>query len=719
MGAVYLVRNRRMDRLEGLKIVKTALLELPGALERFEREMRAAARLNHPNIVTAYSSPSLDGLVGFAMEYVDGIDLHQLVEMRGPLPVANACYYVYQVAQGLQHAFEQQLVHRDIKPKNLMLKRDGKKQVIKILDFGLAKATSENFFEGVLTGEGQVLGTPHYMAPEQIDDASHADIRADIYSLGCTLFYLIAGSNPFADQTSIYNILRAHHSMAAPLLDELRSDVPAELAAIVDQMMSKDPARRFQRPIEVAQALAPYFRGGVKPIPLGGARFSSALLRDTTDCKSAEGTRVPSVAPVVGAIGPAAALENAGDASAAKDDSSAPARVLAALGSLIELGPALTSSRSGGLRQRILHSRSKFSRTAISLGGIAVLAILGGLWATGTFSETERRKSDLASPVSRKLAADGLPVEDHGDNIDSRTLLGSATEESLVVAEGETATENRASARVEPPLDSKPAPGGADGSDTPAKNSPPIVDSSRPTGGLPDLTGGDPTSTIVNPAIGGSPARGARVAEEYDNDLQKAEKSLISRFDKALAALRRSNPNPEERLQLIEAVKAEKTAFETRGRLPWSTPMRSAAIAYLRELTSARATFQKAIDRMIAERIKARDDAGAGSLRSEFARAASPRVLGEWKCEGSNAAFTLTLYSDGTFVAPGWLHNTSAMSRVWMLGTDGLMLTFLDANLFGKKDVVNRCTVAADGSSFSAVQNTDWRFQGALVGPAK
>lgn len=168
MGVVYLARNRRMDRLEALKVVMPALLERDGALERFEREMRAAARLNHPNIVAAYSSPPLPGLLAFAMEYVDGVDLRQLVALRGQFPASNACYYIYQAAQGLQHAHDRKMVHRDIKPGNLMLTRDGKRHVLKILDFGLAKASSENPIDAALTGAGQMLGTPSYMAPEQI-----------------------------------------------------------------------------------------------------------------------------------------------------------------------------------------------------------------------------------------------------------------------------------------------------------------------------------------------------------------------------------------------------------------------------------------------------------------------------------------------------------------------------------------------------------------------
>ena len=134
--------------------------------------------------------------------------------------MSNACLpYVSQAARGLQHACEREMVHRDIKPNNLMLMIDGKKQVIKILDFGLAKATSENPLDGGLTREGQMLGTPHYMAPEQIIDAAKADIRADIYSLGCTLYYLLTGHAPFRDKESLYEILHAHQRLAFPPLE--------------------------------------------------------------------------------------------------------------------------------------------------------------------------------------------------------------------------------------------------------------------------------------------------------------------------------------------------------------------------------------------------------------------------------------------------------------------------------------------------------------------
>ena len=153
------------------------------------------------------------------------------------------------------------MVHRDIKPANLMYTRQGKGWTVKILDFGLAKATSENPIDGSLTREGQMLGTVDYIAPEQAVDAKRADIRADIYSLGCTLYYLLSGSPPF-EGTSLSSIVPAHQSLEAKPLNLVRPEVPVELAAVVRKMMAKDPHRRYQTPDEVAKALRPFFLAG-------------------------------------------------------------------------------------------------------------------------------------------------------------------------------------------------------------------------------------------------------------------------------------------------------------------------------------------------------------------------------------------------------------------------------------------------------------------------
>jgi tRNA A-37 threonylcarbamoyl transferase component Bud32 len=268
MGVVYLARNKLMDRPEVLKVVNQDLLDQPGSAERFLQEIRSAARLNHPNVVAAYSALRLSQLLVLAMEYVEGEDLAVVVKASAQagrqLEVANACYYAQQAALGLQHAFEKGMVHRDIKPGNLILSRQGTRHVVKILDFGLAKVARSNRIDGGLTGTGQMMGTPDYIAPEQMLDAAAADIRADIYSLGCTLYYLLTGSPPFKGR-SMYEVLQAHHSTEARPLNLARPEVPVELAAVVAKMMAKDPAKRYQKPIEAAQALEPFVGAEAKP----------------------------------------------------------------------------------------------------------------------------------------------------------------------------------------------------------------------------------------------------------------------------------------------------------------------------------------------------------------------------------------------------------------------------------------------------------------------
>src|SRR5690348_3127396 len=180
------------------------------------------------------------------MEYVEGQGLASVGKAQGPVTVPHACFYVQQAAWGLQHAFEKAMVHRDIKPQNLILAREGKKHVVKILDFGLAKARHEK--EGKsrslpdgdrkLTKVGAVMGTPDYIAPEQILDAGSADIRADLYSLGCTLYFLLTAGPPFP-ANNLYALLYAHQSAEATPLNKLRKEVPPELAAVVARLMAK------------------------------------------------------------------------------------------------------------------------------------------------------------------------------------------------------------------------------------------------------------------------------------------------------------------------------------------------------------------------------------------------------------------------------------------------------------------------------------------------
>ena len=259
MGVVYLARNKLMGAWRCSRSSAGTWSSGAGVRDRFLREVQSAAKLQHKNIVTAYSAMRLDESIGLAMEYVEGYDLAKLVKSGGPLPVINACYFIHQAALGLQHAHERGMVHRDVKPANLILAREGKKAIVKVLDFGLAKVTSEGQADGGLTREGQMLGTPEYMAPEQIRDAQSADIRADIYSLGCTFYYLLTGGPPFRGD-NLWDIYQAHFSMDAGPLNLVRPEVPVELAALVAKMIAKEPDRRFQTPGEVARELTRFFK---------------------------------------------------------------------------------------------------------------------------------------------------------------------------------------------------------------------------------------------------------------------------------------------------------------------------------------------------------------------------------------------------------------------------------------------------------------------------
>jgi serine/threonine protein kinase len=255
MGEVFKARNRKLGRVAALKVIRRERLADDAAVRRFHREIRAAAQLTHPNIVLAYDADQVGGTHFFVMEFVEGQELGRLIKQRGPLPVATACDCVRQAALGLQHAHERGLVHRDIKPHNLLLTRHG---VVKVLDLGLARlnATAEGEASTTVTHEGMVMGTPDYMAPEQAEESHAVDIRADLYSLGCTLYYLLSGQVPFPGG-SLLQKLRRHQSEEPMPIEYLRPDVPAAVAAVVRTLMAKRPEDRYQTPAELAAALNP------------------------------------------------------------------------------------------------------------------------------------------------------------------------------------------------------------------------------------------------------------------------------------------------------------------------------------------------------------------------------------------------------------------------------------------------------------------------------
>jgi formylglycine-generating enzyme required for sulfatase activity/tRNA A-37 threonylcarbamoyl transferase component Bud32 len=255
MGAVYKARQRRMDRLVALKVIRRENLKTPGAVERFQREARAAAKLAHPNVVTVFDSNAVGGVHFLVMEYLEGTDLAKLVKGKGPLPVGFACEYIRQAALGLQHAHEQGLIHRDIKPHNLMLTKQG---VVKVMDLGLARtANSENETTEGLTATGAVMGTADYIAPEQALNAKGVDIRADIYSLGCSLYHLLTGQVPFPGESMTEKLL-AHQLQEPEPIEQLRPGLPKGLAKVVQTMMAKKPEQRYATPGKLAQALAPF-----------------------------------------------------------------------------------------------------------------------------------------------------------------------------------------------------------------------------------------------------------------------------------------------------------------------------------------------------------------------------------------------------------------------------------------------------------------------------
>jgi serine/threonine protein kinase/tetratricopeptide (TPR) repeat protein len=260
MGQVYKARHLRLDRIVALKLIHPERLAQPDAIQRFYREARAAARLAHPHLVTVYDVDEIDGIHFLAMEYIEGSDLGRRVKEHGPLPAERACDYIRQAALGLQHIHERGMVHRDIKPSNLFLTSNG--ALVKVLDLGLARlkqpdASNPTWAE--LTQTGVVMGTPAFLAPEQARDSRRVDIRSDIYSLGCTFYYLLTGRLPFTG-AGMAEIVVQHQLDEPEPIEKIRSDVPAGVASVLRKIMAKRPEDRYQTPAEVAAALAPFCR---------------------------------------------------------------------------------------------------------------------------------------------------------------------------------------------------------------------------------------------------------------------------------------------------------------------------------------------------------------------------------------------------------------------------------------------------------------------------
>ncbi len=254
MSSVYLAEHATLHNEVAIKVLPLKRVEQTSFLARFEREARMSARLNHPHLTRAFDLDTAGSIHFFVMEYVEGIDLHKKVKQEGPLSIHEAADLVRQAALGLHYAHEEGFVHRDIKPANMILDKRG---TLKILDLGLGLSGAEGPEAGSLTQEHdeKVLGTADFLAPEQVTDSHNVDKRADIYSLGCTLYYLLTGAGPFAEG-NVKERFRKHLQASPPNLIEKRSDAPPAIAAIYLRMMQKRPEARQQTAKEVADALA-------------------------------------------------------------------------------------------------------------------------------------------------------------------------------------------------------------------------------------------------------------------------------------------------------------------------------------------------------------------------------------------------------------------------------------------------------------------------------
>ncbi|MCE9530511.1 MAG: serine/threonine protein kinase, partial [Planctomycetes bacterium] len=266
MGRVFKAEHMTMGRVVALKILSSHLLKTERARQLFHREVKAAARLSHPNIVTAFDANQVGERCFLVMEFVDGPNLQDLVKEHGPLPVTQACDYIRQAAIGLQCAHDIGMVHRDIKPANLLVQNNPSKvipsaSIVKILDFGLARVTTNEDGtpgdDSIADNKNTVMGTPDYLSPEQARSLHSVDGRSDIYSLGCTFFYLLTGQVPFTGGTTMEKLIR-HGTEEPRLVSSVRPDVPPAVVAIVSKMLAKKQEDRFQSSAELAAVLMPY-----------------------------------------------------------------------------------------------------------------------------------------------------------------------------------------------------------------------------------------------------------------------------------------------------------------------------------------------------------------------------------------------------------------------------------------------------------------------------
>jgi serine/threonine-protein kinase len=384
MGQVFKAQHRRMERLVALKLIAPIALKDQAAVRRFRREVKAAAKLLHPNIVTAFDAGESAGVKFLVMELVDGCDLSTLVKQHGPLPVKQAVSCTMQAACALAHAHAKGIVHRDIKPANLLLDSEG---TVKVLDMGLARLdqTSDDGSDDGLTGTGNIMGTVDYMAPEQALDTRRADARADIYSLGCTLYYLLTGKKMYEAETAMKKLM-AHQQQPIPPLVAARDEVPAALDEVFRKMVTKRPDDRYQSADELLAALR-----AVAPQAEASLGETSQFTLD-----SRSGSQSPTLKAFLAGLDRTAAVAAVPTVAADTDRQRQTAQSL------------IVDAMPGSASRRRVTSRGASNRTrprkAIVVGASgAIVAIALGAWALRSQSAAPAKIVKKVIPASATL----------------------------------------------------------------------------------------------------------------------------------------------------------------------------------------------------------------------------------------------------------------------------------------------------------------------------
>ncbi len=264
MGRVYLAWDRQVDRPCALKVLLPSKRTHERSRLRFDRERIITQKLSHPTLATAYEADEWQGVPYLALEYIPGRNLYHWTKTNGPAPFSEVCRWMASIADALAHAHEVGIIHRDLKASNVMIRPDGE---AKLLDLGLARWLEDDHREAMIMGRRRIVGSFDYIAPEQCANSAAADAQSDIYSLGCLLYFALAGRGPFIDIESTRDKIHAHQNLLPPPLTTFRPDIPAGLVTLVANMMAKDPFDRYEQARDVADILG-YWQRRFAPAPL-------------------------------------------------------------------------------------------------------------------------------------------------------------------------------------------------------------------------------------------------------------------------------------------------------------------------------------------------------------------------------------------------------------------------------------------------------------------